>query len=72
MRRYSQPTSSNHTSPSTPIRPIQRHHSTNLLKRIGYDELATFCPNLIHQATFVLHKQLVTMPNRTVLEGGIK
>lgn len=42
------------------------------IRRMNDEEIANLCITLIHQASFMLHKLLVTMQNRFVTEGGIK
>ena len=42
------------------------------IKRLNDEEIANLCITLIHQATYLLHKLLITMQNRFVTEGGIK
>lgn len=42
------------------------------IKRMNDEEIANLCITLIHQATYMLHKLLITMQNRFVTEGGIK
>ena len=45
---------------------------TKFLKKMKDEEVANLCITLIHQATYMLHKLLLTMQNRFVTEGGIK
>ena len=42
------------------------------VKQMNDEEIANLCITLIHQATYMLHKLLVTMQDRFVKEGGIK
>lgn len=42
------------------------------IKQMNDEEIANLCITLIHQATYMLHKLLVTMQDRFVKEGGIK
>ena len=42
------------------------------IKRLNDEEISNLCITLIHQATYLLHKLLITMQNRFVTEGGIK
>ena len=42
------------------------------IQKMNDEEIANLCITLIHQATYMLHKLLVTMQNRFVTEGGIK
>ena len=42
------------------------------IRRMNDEEIANLCITLIHQASFMLHKLLITMQNRFVTEGGIK
>jgi four helix bundle suffix protein len=43
-----------------------------VIQKMRDEEIANLCITLIHQATYMLHKLLITMQNRFVTEGGIK
>jgi four helix bundle suffix protein len=42
------------------------------IQRMSDEEIANLCITLIHQATYMLHKLLITMQDRFVKGGGIK
>ena len=49
-----------------------RKEYSGLVARMSDEEIANFCITLIHQATYMLHRLLITMQDRFVKEGGIK
>ena len=48
-----------------------RENYAQVIKKMNDEEIANLCITLIHQATYMLHKLLITMQNRFVTEGGI-
>ncbi len=49
-----------------------RKEYSGLVARMSDEEIANLCITLIHQATYMLHRLLITMQDRFVKEGGIK
>lgn len=49
-----------------------RKDYTKTITRMNDEEIANLSITLIHQATYMLHKLLITMQDRFVKEGGIK
>jgi len=43
-----------------------------VVRKMNDEEIANLCITLIHQAMYMLHKLLITMQERFVIEGGIK
>ncbi len=50
---------------------IKKDYAT-VIRKMNDEEIANLCITLIHQATYMLHKLLITMQERFVTEGGIK
>ena len=49
-----------------------KNNYAQVVQKMNDEEIANLSITLIHQATYMLHKLLITMQERFVTEGGIK